>query len=529
MLDNTSVFKSWVPNWAIIVILFFCMLHSMILLGVYSSNVTYASSFLDIEPEDLQFSMCVTYGTLLATILIESRFSKFFPTKKYLIAVFCLVAFTIMLSAYVKNFSLFIMIRMAEGFLMALPGVPLRQLLITRFKSKNAIIIGFTFNYGALLLSSPFIMNIAVWLLENYDWKYMAYGSALFQIICVLLIMITFNDSRLHRKIPLYQIDWTSFVLLLIAILCGAYFFVYAEKKYWFESFEIRFALIASLISTGLFIFRQLHVKRPCFDLNVFRYANLRIGFLLFFLFYIGRATLNICHSTMFSVWNWEPSRVAHIQFLNVIGNIIGMVLAAVFLAKTVASRYIFMIGFFILAVFHLWFTFLFVPDISLSAMAIPYILQGVAVGVLFVPLVLFTMSSVPTGLAPYSGAIGVSGRFWGSTIGFCIMQNAEKFFQKSHFTKLTQFIAPENPETQNRIAQTTQSFVSKGFNPDEANLLAMKQILGSVTKQSILLSNMEIFTLVGYGLLIVVILLGINQHLKQTFDVFKNRVWNSF
>lgn len=108
-------------------------------------------------------------------------------------------------------------------------------------------------------------------------------------------------------------------------------------------------------------------------------------------------------------------------------------------------------------------------------------------------------------------------------------MQNAEKFFQKSHFTKLTQFIAPENPETQSRIAQTAQSFIGKGFNPDEANLLAMKQILGSVTKQSILLSNMEIFTAVGYGLLIVVVLLGINQHLKQTFDVFKNRVWNSF
>ncbi|MDN3671477.1 hypothetical protein QWY99_00145, partial [Flavobacterium branchiarum] len=65
------------------------------------------------------------------------------------------------------------------------------------------------------------------------------------------------------------------------------------------------------------------------------------------------------------------------------------------------------MLGFFILAVFHLWFTFLFVPDISLSTMAIPYVLQGVAVGILFVPLVLFTMSSVPSGLAPYSGAIG--------------------------------------------------------------------------------------------------------------------------
>ncbi|PTT00334.1 MFS transporter, partial [Flavobacterium sp. HMWF030] len=76
-MEDKSIFKSWVPKWAIIIILFVCLLHSMILLGVYTSNVTYAASFLDIEPEDLQFAMCVTYGTLLATILIESRFSSF--------------------------------------------------------------------------------------------------------------------------------------------------------------------------------------------------------------------------------------------------------------------------------------------------------------------------------------------------------------------------------------------------------------------------------------------------------------------
>ena len=279
-MENEGVFKSWVPNWAAISILFICLLHSMILLGVYSSNVTYAASFLDIEPEDLQYAMSVTYGTLLATILIESRFSTFFPTKNYLMAIFSLLALTIVMSAYVTNFYFFLCLRILEGILMALPVITIRQLLIERFKSKNAIIIGFTFYYGSLLLATPFIMNIAVWFLDHYDWKYMLYVSGMLHILNVSLIMLTFKGHRITKKIPLYQINWTSYFLVLTSILTGAYFFVYAEKKYWFDSSQLVMVLITCLITGGLFMFKELSVKRPSFDFDVLKYANLRIGFL---------------------------------------------------------------------------------------------------------------------------------------------------------------------------------------------------------------------------------------------------------
>ena len=154
--------------------------------------------------------------------------------------------------------------------------------------------------------------------------------------------------------------------------------------------------------------------------------------------------------------------------------------------------------------------------------------LQGVAVGVLFVPLVLFTVSSVPTHYAPFSGTVGVSGRFWGSTIGFCILQNAQVFLQRSHFTKLRQFVLSESPVTSERLAKLTQSFLAKGFAADEAYKLAVQQLIQAVSKQSVLLSDMEIFTVIGYGLLFLVVLLLLNSHLKQTFDLFKNRVWGS-
>jgi DHA2 family multidrug resistance protein len=527
-MEDKSIFKSWVPNWAIIIILFVCLLHSMILLGVYSSNVAYAASFLDIEAEDLQFAMCVTYGTLLATILIESRFSNYFPAKSYLMAIYCLIAVVIAASSYVTNFAVFIVLRILEGVLMALPVMILRQLLVERFKSKNAIIIGFSVYYGSLLLATPFIMNIAVWFLDHYDWKYMLYVSGMLQVINVFLILVTFNSHRITKKIPLYQVDFLSFVLILTSVLTGAYFFVYGERKYWFESSQLILSLIFCLITGGLFVYRQLLLKRPSFDFEVFKYANLRIGFLLFFVFYIARATLSICHSAMFTIWNWDPSRVAAVQYVNGLGNVIGLVLAAFFLMRSVSTKYIFMIGFSLLAIYHFWFTFLFVADVSLMDIIVPYVLQGIAVGVLFVPLVLFTVTAVPSKMMTSSGVIGVSGRFWGSTIGFCIMQNAQVFLNKKHFLKLSQFVTGENTQAQEVIARTSEGFMSKGYSLDESNALALKKVFSTVAKQSTLLSNMEIYTVVGYSLLILVVLIGVNQHLKHTANLFKKKIWIS-
>lgn len=526
--NNGGVFKPWVPNWLAVFVLFFCLLHCMVLLGVYTSNVTYSASFLDVETEDLQFALCVTYGTFLATLLVESRLFKFFPAKNYFLVIFSLSAVAFVMSAYTKNFVVFLLLRVAEGVLMALPWLPMRQMLINRFTTQSAVIIGFSVTYSALLLASPFIMNIAVYMLENYDWRYMAWGSALFQLTCVGLILITFTNHRVHRKIPLYQIDWASFILVHVTILAGAFVFIYGEKKYWFQSAQIVIALIAFLVLGALFLIKQVAVKRPSFDLAVFTYPNLRIGVYLFLVLYVARATLNICHSTMFTIWNWEPARVAHVQFINVAGNVLGMVLAGICLSRKVSSRNIFITGFLLLGIHHLWMTFLFVPDAALTDITAPYILQGFAVGFLFVPLVLFTVSSVPKKLAPFSGTSGVMGRFWGSTIGFCIMQNAQVFLTQKHYQKLIMAVLPESPQMQDRNADAVQRFIAKGYAEPEAYRLAVKSITQSARTQSALLANMEIFTVTGYVLILVAILLFFNRQVRMSFDLFKNKVWGS-
>ena len=129
-MASQTVFKPWMPDWAVKGVLIFCMLHSMVLLGLYTSNTTYSASFLDVEVEDLQYAMSLTYGTFLATILIESRLFKYFPTRNYFMAIYFLAALSFIISAYTHDYVLFIILRMVEGVLMALPWIPLRLLLL---------------------------------------------------------------------------------------------------------------------------------------------------------------------------------------------------------------------------------------------------------------------------------------------------------------------------------------------------------------------------------------------------------------
>lgn len=95
-------------------------------------------------------------------------------------------------------------------------------------------------------------------------------------------------------------------------------------------------------------------------------------------------------------------------------------------------------------------------------------------------------------------------------------------FFIEKLFLKFSQFIIANSTEIQGTIAKYTQSFVAKGYSTEKANSLAMKKILSSISKQSTLLTNMEIYTAVGYGSLILIVFICFNQHLKQSFNLFK-------
>ena len=107
-------------------------------------------------------------------------------------------------------------------------------------------------------------------------------------------------------------------------------------------------------------------------------------------------------------------------------------------------------------------------------------------------------------------------------------MQNANVFFINKHYDKLSQFALAESPEMQNRIDIETSNFIAKGFSTNEAANLALKNMVSQVKEQASLLSQMEIYTYVGYTMLLICLLLLCTQPLFKTYKLFRNKLWSS-
>ncbi len=532
MSTNTQIqleplFKAWLPNWAIVTALVFCIIPSVMLLGLYNSNVAFAAGFLDVEVEDLQYLFMITYATLVGTSMIEGRLFRYFPARNYMLLFISANIAVLFMSSFVHNYYLLIGLRFLQGVLMIIGPSAFLQLLFLRIRSKSAKIIGYSVFYSSLLMSGTLTMNVVTFALDRYGWQEMIYFTMLIYIFILLVVLLIFNPHRHVPRYPLYQLDLASFLYLLTSLLSGAFVLIYGRKLYWFNSDNVCLAMIIFSITGGMFILRQLIRKRPLYRFNVFKFQNFRIGLLLFIVLYIFRAALNNLYATMSTVWQWEFSYIVQVQYINIAGIGLGVLASSYLLTKNFSIKYILALGFSILAIQFAWFTFLFYPDSNVQILLMPLFLQGFGVGWLFTPLVIFVVSAVPIEMAAFATVSALSARFWGTGIGFSVMQNAQYYLQRKHYTWFQKFVSDDYNVAPNRLLEYTQGFISKGIPELQAQQLAFKKISSLLEAQSFLLANMEIYTALCICACILVVVILLNAHLTDVAVNLKNKVFN--
>ena len=129
-----------------------------------------------------------------------------------------------------------------------------------------------------------------------------------------------------------------------------------------------------------------------------------------------------------------------------------------------------------------------FLPSVRL------YFCRGVAQGLLFTPLVFFLISGTPEEYVSNATALGTTTRFWTTAIGYALMQNLMLFLTLKHSDALSANLTDTNPVFYNQWSQIFGANISKLPVNDSLSMTA-GAFKAKITAQSILLSNMEIFT----------------------------------
>lgn len=511
------VFKSWVSVWLVRVTIFAVLLPGLLMFGLSTANAGAAAGYYGIEPADVQYSMIIFYAAVAGFFALERRFFVFTATKEYFLVSNIIQIITAYICYHTGNLYVLFLFRFIQGMANCMSTSICITLMFSSLRTERAREIGYSVFYGLLLCITPLSTVITAPVIDAYDFNVL-YKAIIYAYVpgCILLLIIM-NNVRLNRKIPLYQLDWYSFVIYSLILCLLGYTLAYGQQYDWFEDVRIVRSVIALVLLTGLHIIRQLHVRRPYLNLNVFKYRNFIVGVLMIFILYIVRGALGITSLYFAAVLGMDPIHIGLLMLNNIIGIVLGALISSRLIVMKRPMRLVWIYGFLFLLIFHVWMWFLFSTQADSATFIIPLIIQGMGAGMLMTPIIIFTISSVPEHLGSSASATGVFFRF----TGFCSSIALINYFQLSHKLNHTdrfqQQLTGVNAGVAERLQLYANGLKAKGVATDRAAKIAEGLLRRAVETQAQLRTMMDYYLIISITLVVVILVIALFPYLNKT------------
>ncbi|ACU63532.1 MFS transporter [Chitinophaga pinensis] len=517
-----AYFKPWVQDWdwGIRIALLLLLLSSLMQLGVFALTGSYIIAYLGAQPEDISFCLLSTYAGIVASIPMQFRFIRHFEIRNYLATNVILAMLLNWLCVGCQDINLLLFIRFLQGVLTGGICVSTLILIFSRVPSHRAQLMGAAVFYPTILGNIIVAALIAAIFIDLSEWKASYYCLMAIQLLTLLIVITMLQRHSGHRKIPLYQIDWAGFILFAFSLLTLAYTFIYGSKYYWFNDKRICYSSCMAGIGTILFLYRQSLLKRPLIHPGVFKSLYFLTGLCLLGLYYGGKDSINLVYNYAFSTLKWTPLQVATLGFCN----IAGVVSFAIFSTRLIMFRkhhfQVFLVtGFSLMALFNLWMWYIMTPDLSFTDLLFPIFIQGAASGLLFVPIIIYILTSAP-GFSGTSGIVlAACTRFTATLQSIAGLYNLQlyhnQYFKESFLSSLT----ADNPTTTSRLNIYQSLYTSKGFSTEQGSYIAKTIIWQNLGQQSQLLTNRAVFMTFALLMLAIAILSLIIPAISKTWN----------
>jgi DHA2 family multidrug resistance protein len=511
------VFKSWVPVWLIRLTIFVVILPGLLLFGLSTASAPGAAGYYGIEPADVQYSMIAFYAAVAGFFALERRFFVFIASREYFLLSVVLQVVTSYVCFHTSHLYVLLIFRFLQGMSNCMSTSICITLIFSNLQTERAREIGYSVFYGMLLCITPLSTLFTAPVLDAFDYNVLYKFIIFLYLPGSVLLLLIMNNVRLSRKIPLYQLDYYSFILYSAALCLMGYVLLYGQQYYWLEDARICWSLVLVVVLIAINIVRQLHLRRPYLNLEVFKYRNFIVGVVMILVLYIVRGALGITSLYFSTVLGMDPIHIGWLMLANIAGIILGILISSRLVIMKRPMRLTWIYGFALMLIFHVWMWFLFSNQGNADSFIIPLVLQGMGAGLLMTPIIVFMISSVPVHLANSASAVGVFFRF----TGFCGSIGMINYFQlkhkNDHLNRFQEQLSGLNGLVADRLALYTRSLSAKGMLPEQAAKAARGLLNRSVEMQASIRSMMDYYLLISILIAIVIIVIALIPYLNRT------------
>ncbi len=334
------------------------------------------------------------------------------------------------------------------------------------------------------------------WLTDNYSWRWVFYINipvGLFALTATQLFV--FDPSYIRRRPG--SIDWWGLSLLVIGIGSLQIFLDKGQQEDWFASPLIRVLAVVAGAGLVALVIRELLAEHPIVDLRLFKNRTYATGVFLItilgFVLYGSTVLLPLLMQTLLGYTSFQaglatlPRGAASFVMMPMVG----------LMMQRVEPRKLLATG--LLAVT----TSLFILSrLSLDAgywnFFVPLIVQGMALGLIFIPLTTITNDPIPRERMGNATSIFNLMRNIGASVGIASVTTLLARNTQAHTQVLGAHVHAYSATARAHLEGIRQAFIAAGVDPLTAGKQASAAIFGEVQRQAAMLSYDDAFVLMG-------------------------------
>jgi DHA2 family multidrug resistance protein len=258
------------------------------------------------------------------------------------------------------------------------------------------------------------------YIIDNYSWPLIFYINIPIGIAAFLMTLMFIPNPHFLEK-PKGGVDWVGLGLLTAGLASLQYVLERGQHDDWFDSGTIWTLSIVAIVALAWFIYKTMRDRYPLVDIRVFRFRTFTIGNIIGIVLGFGlfgtSLILPLFFQTVLGFTAFDtgmallPGAIATAVSMLIVGRMMNML----------DSRMLVIFGMIIFGISTWWMGGL-TQDAGYWDIFWPRVIQGLALGFMFVPLTTVTLAAVPR--EELAGATGVSAliRQLGGSFGIAIL-----------------------------------------------------------------------------------------------------------
>jgi DHA2 family multidrug resistance protein len=290
--------------------------------------------------------------------------------------------------------------------------------------------------------------SLGGYLIEALDWRWIFFINLPIAVLSFLLAMRYVPRGFTRQR----SMDWPGLASLALAI--GGLQFVLdrGQREDWFDSMQICMAAVIAVLGFAVFMVLGLRAKgHPIFDLGIFRDRNFSIGCLVMSATGIGMFGANYLQPLYLdNVLHYPAMAAGLILMARGIGSLVAMSFAGR-LTDRMSAKWVAMPGAMV-SVLGSWMMTRYSGEVGAFDLFVPLFLQGVGMGLMFVPLSTLAFTTITTEKAAEASGIYSLVRSVSAAIGVSVTSTFLARSNDIHWSLLREYVNPYNPAVQQYV-----------------------------------------------------------------------------